>query len=135
MSFSDDFEGNVAKIKHIVMKGKFNKVFDFLQFVLRHELAPEDAFDAIKDVLEECMCAYTVIEDGPTIIPISLPEQGEAIRESFKTLASGPFAGAQTHLRKSAERINAEEYADSVRESITAVESVAKCLNNNKKRR
>ena len=118
--FINDFQENFSQVERIVMKRKFNEVFDFLQFVLRHDLAPEGAFDAIKGVLEDCMCAYAVvvIEDGPTIVPISSPEQGEAIQESFKTLASSPFEGARAHLRKSAERINAKEYADSVRESI-----------------
>ena len=45
----------------------------------------------------------TVIEDGPTIIPILSPEQGAAIQGSFKILATGPFEGARAHFCRSDE--------------------------------
>ena len=77
-------------------------------------------------MLEEYGCAYTVVEeDDPTIVPIALPEQKESLQEAFQVLRSGPFEGARSHLRKSAEYINNGDWADSVRESIHAVESVA----------
>ena len=74
------------------------------------------------------MCAYMVVEDGPTIIPIALPEQRESIQKAFQVLRSGPFEGARSHLRKSAECINNGDLAGSIRESIHAVESVARRL-------
>ena len=43
-------------------------------------------------------------------------------------LRSGPFEGARSHLRKSAECIKNGSLAESVRESIHAVESVARSL-------
>ena len=75
------------------------------------------------------MCAYTVIEDGPTIVPISLPEQRKAIQDAFRVLKPGLFKGARSHLCKSAECIKNGDLAGSVRESIHAVESVARRLN------
>jgi hypothetical protein len=36
--------------------------------------------------------------------------------------------GAKTHLRKAAKHLNAQDYADSVKESISAVESVARTI-------
>ncbi len=133
-SFSNSLESNAADIQKLIMRQKYNRVFDFLQFVLRHELSPPGLSDLIKKTLEKFMCAYTVIEDDPTIVPISSPEQGAAIQESLKVLAPGPFEGARAHFRKSAECLNSNDLAGSVRESIHAIESVAKRLDKNAKR-
>ena len=55
-------------------------------------------------------------------------EAGEATKQATETIHEGGMAGATTHLRKAAEQINVQEYADSVRESINAVESVARTI-------
>ena len=126
--FSSYFRDQAREIKALFMDGDYNRVFDFLQFVLRHELEPPGFRSAVASVLEYCMCAYMVVEDGPTIIPIALPEQRESIQKAFQVLRSGPFEGARSHLRKSAECINNGDLAGSIRESIHAVESVARRL-------
>ena len=116
----------IPKIKDLFLRGDYNRVFDFLQFVLRHGATTTEFFPSVAFVLEEYGCAYTVVEeDDPTIVPIALPEQKESLQEAFQVLRSGPFEGARSHLRKSAEYINNGDWADSVRESIHAVESVA----------
>ena len=125
---ADDFNLRfyTPKIKDLFLSGGYNRVFDFLQFVLRHGSASTEFFPSVAFALEEYRCAYTVVEeDDPTIVPIALPEQKEFLQEAFQVLRSGPFEGARSHLRKSAEYINNGDWADSVRESIHAVESVA----------
>ncbi len=129
--FSYVFGINADSLKGLITRQPYNKVFDFIQFVLRHKLAPIEFLGFVKKVLEKFMCAYTVIEDGPTIVPISSPEQGAAIQKNLEVLASGPFEGAQAHFRKSAECLNGNDLAGSIRESIHAIESVAKCLDKN----
>ena len=127
--FSSDYEAHASEIKKLFLHGAFNQVFDFLQAVLRHPSTPHEFCDSVSSVLRYCMCAYTVIEDGPTIVPISLPEQRKSIQDAFRVLKPGLFKGARSHLRKSAECINNGDLAGSVRESIHAVESVARRLN------
>ena len=129
--FWSDSKDHFREIKDLFMKGDYNRVFDFLLFVLRHPSVPVEFRPAVASALEKGMCAYTVVEDGPTIIPIVLPEQRESIQEAFQVLKSGPFEGAQSHLRQSADCINNGDPAGSVRESINAVESVAKRLDAN----
>ena len=131
--FSDKFVDNAREIKKFVLNDKFNKVFDFLQYVMRHDSAPVNFGCFVGNVLHHCMCAYVVVDDGRTIAPMSLPEQGDSIKEAFQVLASGPFEGAQSHLRESAKCINEGDHAGSVRESIHAVESVARRLDPNAK--
>ena len=127
--FVDDLEACASEIKKLFLHGAYNHVFDFLQVVLRHPSTPHKFCDSVASVLKDCMCAYTVIEDGPTIVPISLPEQRKSIQDAFRVLKPDLFKGARSHLCKSAECINNGDLAGSVRESIHAVESVARRLN------
>ena len=131
--FRSDPEHHFREIKGFFMKGDYNRVFDFLLFVLRHPSAPVEFRPAVSSALGKGMCAYTVVGHGPAtaIIPIAVPEQRESIQEAFEVLKSGPFEGAQSHLRQSADCINNGDPAGSVRESINAVESVAKRLDAN----
>ena len=107
----------------------FNEVFDLVQFVLRHEECPADFIKEIKDAFVSSRLAYT-IDDGPppTIIPSVTVEEGTTIIESLETLRKAGLSGSAAHLRKAAECINGQDWAGSVRESIHAVESVARQL-------
>ena len=107
----------------------FNKAFDLIQFVLRHPSCPDGFIDDIKEEFALSRLAYT-IDDGPppTIIPSVTAEEGNTILESMQTLRDAGFRGSAEHLRKAAECINGGEWAEGVRESIHAVESVARQL-------
>ena len=62
-------------------------------------------------------------------IPSTSKEQGEATRQAIETVEqSGIAPGAATHLRKAVEHLNAGRYADSISDSIHAVESVARMI-------
>ena len=126
--FSGSFDGTCSEMKSLFLHGEYNRIFDFLQFVLRHEKKPSKFFGIVEAVLKDSMCAYTVVKDGPTIVPIALPEQRESVKQSFQALASGPFEAARSHLRKSGELINANDLLGSIRESVHAVESVGRTI-------
>ena len=72
--FSPYWNDHCIKIKSLFLNGDYNRVFDFLQFVLRHASVPTKFFRSVAVVLEKSMCAYTVVEDGPTIVAIALPD-------------------------------------------------------------
>ena len=90
-----------------------------------------DSEEYVVATLQECMCAYAVIEGEWIIVPTAIPEQRKAVEDAFRVLADGPFGGAREHLRKSSDCINDGDYSGSVRESIHAVESVARRLDSN----
>ncbi|MDE2700787.1 MAG: hypothetical protein OXI23_18110 [Gemmatimonadota bacterium] len=58
-------------------------------------------------------------------------EQGKATQQAIKTVHQGEMNSAATHLRQAAEHINMRQYADSVADSIHAVESVARTIDPN----
>ena len=67
-------------------------------------------------------------EEPPTILPAVTPEEGDAVVESLRTLREAGLGGSASHLRKASECVNRGDWAGSVRESIHAVESVARQL-------
>jgi hypothetical protein len=66
--------------------------------------------------------------DGDTIVPAITEEEGAAVQHAFADLSKSELHGARAHLRKASDLINDGHFADSVRESIHAVESVARTL-------
>lgn len=73
-------------------------------------------------------CARSAVFDGQVICPIGSDEERQTIERAFVDISAPQFQGARRHLRNAAEQLTAGQYADSVRESISAVESVAKVL-------
>ena len=132
--FSDGLDVQWRAIKELFLGAAYNRVFDLLQFIMRHELVPDGFREYVVATLQECMCAYAVIEGEWIIVPTAIPEQRKAVEDAFRVLADGPFGGARQHLSKSGECINIGDYSGSVRESIHAVESVARRIDNNSRK-
>ena len=130
--FDHQFDTRKNALRKLVLEGPFNRVFDFLEFAMRHRGVNKSYRllkfgSSLEALLKEHLCAYTVVA-GNTIVPIALPEQRVSMKRDFYTLRSDSFKGARKHLRKSAKNLNAGDYADSVRNSMNAVESVARLL-------
>ena len=114
-------------LKSRIYQAPFNEVFDLIQFVMRQPECPDEFTKSMKNIFARCRLAYTITEDQPpTIIPAVTKTEGEAIVSSLSELNTAGVTGSAPHLRKSAECINRSEWADSIRESIHAVESVAR---------
>ena len=128
--FRDDLDDQLLSTKQLILSGDYNRVFDFLQFVVRHESVPDGFEEFVAATLQRCLCAYSLstLDGTLTIVPNSIPEQRTSIENAFRALADGPFGGARKHLSEAADCINAGDYSGSVRESIHAVESVARRL-------
>ena len=74
------------------------------------------------------LTSHTVVPKPPTIMPRATEQEGAAIEQALATLGLTGLDGARAHLIQAGERLNAGDYADAVRESIHAVESVARKL-------
>jgi AbiJ N-terminal domain 4 len=127
----DDFEEDasplIAKTREVFERGDYVAVFGWIQWVLRCRPAPRELAEDINIVLTRERAAYRII-DGDTIVPIGYEAELATIKRAFADVAVSEFHGARAHLRNAAEELTAGRYADSVRESIHAVESVAKVL-------
>ena len=96
---------------------------------MRQDDCPPVFVARIRVAFVESRLAYTVDTDGrPTILPTATPEEGEALQNALVQLSEAGFSGAREHLRKAGELTNGGDWRGSIRESIHAVESVARRL-------
>ena len=108
----------------------FNKVLDFLEIMIDEQKRSGEFVDKIKDLFERHGAAYRleISAFDCQFFPCSSKEQGDAVQQALETLREGGMDGATTHLRDAASHINASQFADSISDSIHAVESVARVL-------
>ncbi len=125
--FIDDFQYLTNKLKVMFMRSDYVRIFGFLQYVIRHESQPHN-FDGDFDfLLEKGRAGYRVL-DGKTIIPIASDAELTTLKHAFADLATSEFRGARSHLQTAGSELTAGNYTSSIRESIHAVESVARTL-------
>ena len=124
--FENDFFRLVQKTKITIEVGSYVEVFGWIQYVLRRG-PPGDFAKHIQAALVGAGAAYRVVDDD-TIMPIGSEAERETIERAFADLATTEFHGSRRHLRNAAEALTAGKSADSIRESIHAVESVVRVL-------
>ena len=127
--WAPEFSGQLQQLRHSIYTVPFNKVFDIVQFVLRHTRCPDGFISDMKRMFARERLAYAIDEGPPpTIIPSVTVEEGNSIVEAMQSLRDAGLGASASHLRRAAECINGQDWAGSVRESIHAVESVARKL-------
>ena len=123
------FDFNRSRLRESIETSRFSNVFDLIQFVLRHPKCPHEFIAVMAGAFEFCRLAYTIDAAPPvTIVPAVTGAEGNTVVDSMRTLRRAGLAGSATHLRNASERINGGDWAGSVRESVHAVESVARQL-------
>ena len=105
----------------------WHDAYDFLEFVVgdpAYQHFSKELASACNEVLEQELSGYRFI--GGTLAPISGEEQVAAI-ERAAAGTFGPYPGASKHLRTAVELLAkrpAPDYRNSIKEAISAVESV-----------
>jgi len=101
------------------------EVYDFLEFVLNH-LDNKELVGAINDVLQRELSAYRFV--GGVFTDITDEEEISALELA---LADTDFPGVRSHLRRALELLSDREnpdYRNSIKESISAVESLSRSI-------
>ena len=106
----------------------YHEILTVIEFILRHEACSENLYNDLIEAFDNTPIAYFVEKIGgsSTIVPRISIESGEATRQAIETIQQAGVGGASKHLRQAAEHINEEQYHDSISDSISAVESVAR---------
>ena len=125
--FKPSYEYWAEELKPLFMQGHYTKVFGFVEWVLRHEYKPYELEIDLTNALRKSRAAYAVF-DGDTIIPIGSDAERETLARAFADVAASEFHGARAHLRNAGSELTAGNYGPSIRESIHAVEAVARVL-------
>jgi hypothetical protein len=127
----DDFENNARELiketRYVFERGTYLQIFGWLEFVLKHPACPNDFADNIQSTLVYCQAAYRIV-DKQVICPIASDAEHATAVKALADVSDNRFNGARAHLNNAASHLTAGKYADSVRESIHAVEAVGRTL-------
>ena len=123
--FRSEFGYSVAKVKSLIYKVGWAKLYTFLEFIAadQHFVLEKRL---IARALESGRAAWRLV--GDDIVPVGSPEEAKAIGEAIAAVSSEGSEGAKAHLRQSSKAIAAGDWSGSIRESIHAVEATAKQL-------
>ena len=127
--WTPDFRSVCGALRGKIETEPFHRVFDLIQFVLRHDRCPTPFVASMKRTFTDCRLAYAIDDEPPpSILPIATEEEGKALVNALQTLRQAGQNASAAHLGKSGECMNRGDWAGSVRESIHAVESTARQL-------
>ena len=132
-------EAVLSQFKTIIIKHPFNEVFDFFEYFFNDIIIgispiPDRKLlgyrDYISILLDEHAAAYRLDTSKRPFqfIPRSSKEEGEAVQKAIETIQEEGMDNASNYLRKAADKINKRQFSEAVRDSIDAVESVARCI-------
>jgi hypothetical protein len=124
--FDRRFDTQKNLLKNIVWNRSYADVFELLTFIVRDPECPDWLRDGIEDALTRSRAAYRLV--GNTIFPICSDEEAATLDRAFASLRESEFGGARSHMEAAGELLTKGDFAGSVRESIHAVESVAKLI-------
>ena len=118
----NDVVKNKNTIKNIFRISEWHTVFDLIEFVTRHS-GNKDFVNQCNTVLERENSAYRIING--VVTEITSEQEIEAIETALQI----PYASAKEHIDKALTLLSDREnpdYENSIKESISAVESIAK---------
>lgn len=116
-----------TELRNYIERHGFNYVFDLIEFIMRHPLCPPEFIEGVANVFSNSQLAYTIdVGPPPIILQATTPEEGDQLTENLKELRAAGLHAATTHLHSASKCINEGDWSGSIRESIHAVESVAK---------
>jgi len=120
------FDPQMFMVKDIILNHNYANVLELVTFVIRDRSCPQRLDRALADALELGRAAYRI--RGKTVFPMASVEEGRVVDAAYAAVSEGPFQPARSHLEAAAAALNTGDFAGSVRESIHAVESVAKIV-------
>lgn len=125
--YTNEWRTRVAELSYLIKNASYSGLFGMIQFFLQHPRCPKSLGRQVAFVLQETRAAYRVV-DGGLIVPIASEAEASAIELALTDLGTSKLDGARKHLRAAINLCTEGSWADSVRESIQAVEAVARML-------
>lgn len=126
--FSNRPRDHIEPLKRIFMTGSYLEVYGTLQFIFRLPASHRHFARQIGAILKACRAGYRLADDDRTLLPVASEEEAAVALQAFKSLNTSRYAGARVHMARAAERLTASDSAGAVRESMQAVESVARVI-------
>lgn len=136
---SDPDKRNLAWLHGYFLQCEWYEAYNLVEFVFQHiVLNPlisyrKDYDDKLNRVLERELSGYRMINHE--LVPIADEQEIESIREAISVSASVGLDGPSLHIKKALSLLGRKpepDYANSIKESISAVESLCKLLSEEK---
>jgi hypothetical protein len=124
--FSGRFSIAIKAPKAVFTNGDYAQIYGWLQFILQND-PPAGFAKKVEDLLGHCRSPYRIV-DGSVLCPIGTDQEAAALKRAFLDIERSGLSGSREHLRSAAVELGAGNFADSVRESIHAVESAVRVL-------
>lgn len=121
--FTDNYKITFANLKGEFYARRFPEFYGLIEWFLRNFESPTFSGE-VANALIRARAPFRVL-DGDTLVPIATPEEHEAIKAAIQAAASSDLQGAVQHLKAAASAASDGRWADSIRESIHAVETTA----------
>ena len=128
------FPNTYARIRKYFFNCEWYEVYDFIEFVAANDkgLRSKEFMDFCNSVMERELSAYRFV--GGKITSITSEEEIREIESALRV--SGPFEAVRLHLRAALEKLSdrkAPDYRNSIKESISAVEALARLITGDEK--
>ena len=125
-----NYSAVLRDFEFVLMRRKFNRVLELLEIMVDEQEDSDEFATKITTLFDRHGAAYWLDTSRRPFrfVPRASKEQAESTRQAIETLRQGGVDGASAHLRQAKEHINAEQYGDSIADSIHAVESVARVI-------
>ena len=127
---STNYNEVLSLFKKIILQRKFDLLLSLIELIVNDNSCRSEFRQKVAVLFNSHAAAYRLeISQTPYhFLPRSSMEQGKAVQNALKTIDEGNMSGASVHLRKAVDHINTQQYADSISNSILAVESVARTI-------
>lgn|SRR5574341_118197 len=124
------FQPTLQAIRRYFMEGEWYEVYDILEFTLNY-YNDESLSEFVNAILERELAGYRFING--IISDITNPQEIEMLEQ---VLSDNDFPAVKAHLHRALDLLSNKEspdYRNSIKESISAVESLVKVLSENPK--
>lgn len=134
---ADTIQLDLGWIRYRYFKLEWFKVYDFFECLLAQEMTEEDRKqfeDMLNRALETGSAGFRVVNS--LFVPILDSVERDCVDEALAATESSGFGGAREHLRKALEFLSKKpdpDYRNSIRESISAVESACRIMSGDEK--
>jgi hypothetical protein len=123
-SFSNSGQEFSSLLEKYVMKLELGKLFDLIEFFARHPKCSNNLKHDLASAFVNARAAYRLVDEQ--IIAIGTHEQGAAVERAIQDAETAGDFAARRHLVASGSELRSGNWSDSVRESIHAVEAMAR---------
>ena len=113
-------------VREMIFKKESHEIITFLECMLRLPSIPKYLSNNIENFFKFAPYFIDRSDTPVAIIPSTSEEAKESSKKSLDNINQSKLTGAKSHLQKAAQELNAQNFSNSMRESIHAVASAAR---------